>query len=51
MGGRELRAAPSVARMVLRRCAGPLVLWNPTEPDAEFIDYEANLTPALLDGL
>ncbi len=49
----DLRAAPKIARMVLRRLVGPLTLWDEatvgTRPD--FIRWEAAPTVELLDGL
>ena len=47
---RDLRAEPTVARMVLRRLVGPLTLWNEAErPD--FVEWKANPKTDLLDGL
>ena len=46
-----LRAEPIVARRLLRRLVGPLTLWDASEPDAAWIDWETTLTPALLEGL
>ena len=40
-----------MARLLLRRLVGPLTLWNATEPSAELVEWEASLTPALLEGL
>jgi hypothetical protein len=36
---------------MLRRLVGPLTLWNEAVPSAEWVEWEAFLTPALLDGL
>ena len=47
---RELRAAPQIGRLVLRRLVGPLVLHDESErPD--FVKWEAQPTAGLLDGL
>jgi hypothetical protein len=46
-----LRDEPIVARRLLRRLVGPLTLWDASEPEAAWIDYETVLTPALLEGL
>jgi site-specific DNA recombinase len=46
-----LREEPIVARRLLRRLVGPLTLWDASEPDAAWVEWEAALTPALLDGL
>ncbi len=46
-----LRAEPTVARHLLRRLVGPLTLWDASEPDAAWVEWEAMLTPALLEGL
>jgi hypothetical protein len=40
-----------VARRLLRRLVGPLTLWDASEPDAAWVDWETVLTPALLEGL
>jgi hypothetical protein len=46
----ELRAEPHIARLVLRRLVGPLMLWDEGKrPD--FITWEAAPTTGLLDGL
>jgi site-specific DNA recombinase len=47
----ELREAPTVARVLLRRLVGPLTVWDASEPDAAWTDWETTLTPALLEGL
>lgn len=47
----ELRDEPKVARLLLRRLVGPLTLWDASEPDAAFIEWEAAVKPALLEGL
>jgi plasmid stabilization system protein ParE len=47
----DLRAEPKLARLLLRRLVGPLTLWNDAVASAEWVDWEASLTPALLDGL
>jgi hypothetical protein len=47
----NLRAEPSVARMVLRRLIGPLTLHNPTEISPEWVEWETSLTTGLLDGI
>ena len=46
-----LRDEPIVARRLLRRLVGPLTLWDASEPEAAWIDWETVLTPALLEGL
>ncbi len=47
---RELRKEPRVARLVLRRLVGPIVLHDESErPD--FVKWEAEPTTGLLDGL
>ncbi len=46
-----LRAEPTVARRLLRRLIGPLEMWDPVVPSAEWTEWEALLTPALLEGL
>lgn len=46
-----LRGEPKVARMLLRRLIGPLEMWDPAVPSAEWTDWESSLTPALLEGL
>ncbi len=46
-----LRAEPRVARMLLRRLIGPLEMWDPAVPCEEWTEWEASLTPALLEGL
>jgi hypothetical protein len=48
---RDLRREPAVSRILLRRLVTPLTLWNAAEPGAEWIQWEADLTPGLLDGL
>lgn len=45
-----LRAEPKVARLLLRRLVGPLTLSNPADFSA-FVEWEASVTPALLEGL
>src|SRR5688500_2797719 len=45
------RDEPIVARRLLRRLVGPLTLWDASEPEAAWIDWETVLTPALLEGL
>lgn len=45
-----LRAEPKVARLLLRRLIGPLTLADPAD-HAAFDEWEASLTPALLEGL
>lgn len=47
----ELRSEPKVARLLLRRLVGPLTLWDAATPSAEWIEWEASITPALLEGL
>jgi len=47
----ELRAEPRVARLLLRRLVGPLTLWDASEPDAAWVEWETIVTPALLEGL
>lgn len=37
--------------MLLRRIVGPLEMADPTVPSAEWTEWEASLTPALLEGL
>jgi site-specific DNA recombinase len=46
-----LRDEPIVARRLLRRLVGPLTLWDASEPEAAWVDWETSLTPALLEGL
>ena len=46
-----LRDEPIVARRLLRRLVGPLTLWDASEPEAAWVDFETVLTPALLEGL
>ena len=46
-----LRAEPTVARRLLRRLVGPLTLWDASEPEAAWIEWETQLKPALLEGL
>jgi DNA invertase Pin-like site-specific DNA recombinase len=46
-----LRAEPAVARAVLKRLVGPLTLWDAAAPSAAFVEWEASLTPGLLEGL
>jgi hypothetical protein len=46
-----LRDEPIVARRLLRRLVGPLTLWDASEPEAAWVDWETVLTPALLEGL
>jgi|SRR5712671_5685167 len=46
-----LRDEPIVARRLLRRLVGPLTLWDASEPEAAWVEREAVLTPALLEGL
>jgi hypothetical protein len=46
----DLRAEPKVARLVLRRLVGPITLTDPADYSA-FLEWEASVTPALLDGL
>jgi hypothetical protein len=41
----------TVARVLLRRIIGPLTMWDPTDPGDAWREWEAALTPALLDGL
>ena len=45
----DLRAEPQVARMVLRKLIGPILLWE--EPRPAFIRWEAPPKTDLLDGL
>jgi hypothetical protein len=46
---RDLRAEPKVARLLLRRLVGPLVLWD--EPRPDWVKWEAAAKPeALLEG-
>jgi len=40
-----------VARLLLRRLIGPLEMWDPAVPSAEWTDWDTSLTPALLEGL
>jgi site-specific DNA recombinase len=47
----DLRAEPTVARLLLRRLVGPLTLWDAAEPDAAWVEWDAAVMPALLDGL
>ena len=47
----DLRAEPKVARLLLRRLVGPLTLWDATEPDAAWIEWETSVRPAMLEGL
>ena len=47
----DLRAEPKVARLLLRRLVGSLTLWDAAEPAAEWDEWVASLTPALLEGL
>jgi hypothetical protein len=46
-----LRDEPTLARRLLRRLVGPLTLWDASEPEAAWVEWEAVLTPALLEGL
>jgi len=46
-----LRGEPRLARLLLRRLVEPLTLWNAAEPSAEWTEWEAAFTPALLEGL
>lgn len=46
----ELRAEPKVARLVLRRLVGPLMLWNEAERP-EWCKWEASAKVGILDGL
>jgi len=45
-----LRDEPKVARLLLRRMVGPLTPFDPADTTA-FIEWEASVTPALLEGL
>jgi site-specific DNA recombinase len=47
----DLRDEPKVARLLLRRLVGPLTLWDAAVPSAEWLEWDAALTPALLEGL
>jgi hypothetical protein len=47
---RELRAEPHIARLVLRRLVGPIVLHDESKRP-EFVTWEATPTTGLLDGL
>jgi hypothetical protein len=47
----DLRAEPSVSRLLLRRLVGPLTLWDASEPDAATVEWDAPVLPALFDGL
>jgi site-specific DNA recombinase len=44
----ELRAEPTVARVLLRRLVGPLTLWDAADDD---VAWETVVSTALLDGL
>ena len=46
----ELRAEPHIARLVLRRVAGPIVLHDDSERP-EFVKWETEPTTRLLEGL
>lgn len=46
-----LRSEPRVARLLLRRLIGALEMWNAAVPSAEWTEWEASPTPALLEGL
>jgi hypothetical protein len=46
----ELRDAPQIARMLLRRLIGPLTLWD-AKDQAAFVEWQAEATARLLDGL
>jgi hypothetical protein len=46
---RELRAEPRIARLLLRRLVGPIVLFDGSERPA-FVKWEAQPTVGLLDG-
>ena len=46
----ELRAETQVARLVLRRLIGPIILWDDTGR-ADFCRWEATTKTELLDGL
>ena len=47
----QLRAEPTVARLLLRRLVGPLTLWEESETGTEDLRWEAEPTAALLEGL
>ena len=47
---RELRAEPRIARLVVRRLVGPIVLFDESKRPA-FVKWEAQPTVGLLDGL
>ena len=47
----DLRTEPHVSRLLLRRLVGPLVLWDATEPEAAWVEWETSVSPALLEGL
>ena len=47
---RELRAEPRVARLLLRRLVGPIVLHDESDRP-EFVKWESQPTIGLLDGL
>ncbi len=47
----DLRGEPQVARLVLRKLITPLVLHDPDTPSKEWVEWEASVTPAMLDGL
>ena len=47
----DLRSEPQVARTLLRRLVGPLTLWDASEPDSAFVEWETNVMPAILEGL
>jgi hypothetical protein len=47
----DLRTEPKVARLLLHRLVAPLTLWNAAEPSTEWVEWEASVTPALLEGL
>lgn len=46
----DLRDEPKVARLLLRRLVGPLTLWDATDPDSAWVEWETSVTPALLEG-
>ena len=43
----ELRGEPQLARLLV----GPLTLWDAATPSTEWSDWEASITPSLLEGL
>jgi hypothetical protein len=45
----DLRAEPAIARQVLRRLVGPIILWDADRP--EYVRWKAAPTTELLDGL